>query len=164
MTNYKEEIVDDFNVADVWEGLVWSPLPRNEKHFEWEKLDEQPGLYRARLLERVEFNQVFHIGEQEISISALEENAILSIGKTKDLKQRLSKQHFSGNSSGNRLGRHLAKIFPDNGKGHLSLTDIFNLDKVAIEYVIEECWWKRDLLESYGKVHHKCLFDLGVEH
>ena len=162
MVNYED--IEKFDVATVWGKLNWTLLQRRENHFLWKELDGKPGLYRVRLLKRVDVKHSFSIGEQEITVSALEKDAILSIGKTKNLKQRLSRQHFSGNISGNRLGRHLAKIY-DNKADYLSLTDIFKLnEELVIEYVIEWSWWKRDLLESYGKVHHKCLFDLGVKH
>lgn len=158
----KYEDIKNFKVEEEWEKLNWVSLPKNDKNFVWGSLENKAGLYRVKLQEKHELKGCFCVGEQNISISKLEKDAILSIGKTKNLKRRLSKDHFSGNCHGNRLGRHLAKIFSD--KECLSLKDVFDLDKITIEYVVVDCWWKRDLLESYGKIHHRSLFDLGIEH
>ena len=47
--------------------------------------------------------------------------------------------------------------------------DNISLDNLAehnmyLQYTVVSEWWKRDLLESYGKAVCRCLFDLEIEH
>ena len=169
MASYSE--IQKFDIADVWSTPgEWKVLQPD-----FENINPQEGVYRIILLTQTENTPPFGVGKEKITMN-LEPNTCLSVGKSRNLRKRLLNQHFSANHSGNRLGRHLAVLFPEYAKktdskqkkyvdkdGCKSL--ISNpKPKIRIEFLYVSEWWKRDLLESYGKALHKCIFDLGIEH
>ncbi|MBQ9336110.1 MAG: hypothetical protein IJS14_02280 [Lentisphaeria bacterium] len=179
MCKYSE--IKNFEVADEWE--------KKEKEKKWIVLnwedpslpEQKAGIYRVQLVQKIETKTIpIHpVGQQKI-IADLTEGTYLSVGKSSNLHQRLLFQHFSKNHCGNRLGRHLANLFleykyinPEYINKDSKVTPYIDKDGIrsliakkiiCIDFFYEAEWWKRDLYETYGKVHHKCLFDLGIEH
>ncbi len=161
--------IQKFQPSTMWEG-EWKEL-----HADFSNLPKAAGVYRVKLLNLKGKDAVFHCGKDEITMLAGTANVYLSVGKTTNLKNRLGSQHFSSNHCGNRLGRHLATLFPDFAGDNKDSHSVNFVTKercgslieggfISIEFLEEDVWWKRDLLESYGKATYKCLFDLGIEH
>lgn len=180
MKNSYSDIQAGFNLESEWDAKEWIILDFTNLN----GLCDKAGIYRVQLkidLSKEPLHTHF-VGNHEL-VADLSQDTYLSVGKTTNLQKRLLKQHFSSNHSGNRLGRHLATLFPTykttgkytpkrkNAKeqdySYINKDGIQKLikeNKIRIDFFYEEIWWKRDLFETYGKTHYKCLFDLGVEH
>ena len=177
---YNSDIQEKFNLESEWNAKKWINLDFTKL----QDLRNEAGIYRVQLKIdlRKEPIRTHFVGNHEV-FADLSQDTYLSVGKTMNLQKRLLSQHFSSNLSGNRLGRHLATLFPDYGttgkytpkRKNAKEQEYFYIDKNGIQTLIEEekiridffyedIWWKRDLFETYGKAHYKCLFDLGVEH
>ena len=153
-----------FNAADAWKNLQWKTIEKNVLQ-ENDLQENPPGIYQLVLNPRVntamEDVKVCNKEEATIYCKNINNNdgIILSVGKTKKLRTRLQ-QHFGNNDRANRLKRRCKTFF---GLKDVSL-DNLTQHNMQIKYTIIEEWWKRDLLESYGKAVNCCLFDLEIEH
>ena len=178
---YNSDIQVGFNIESEWNKIVWTSLNFAKP----QELRDEAGIYRVQLL-RFDLREgpmpTHFVGSHEL-FADLTQDTYLSVGKTTNLQRRLLREHFGSDHSGNRLGRHLATLFPTYGvagkytpkRKNAREQKYFYIDKngvqsligegkIRIDFFYEDIWWKRDLFETYGKAHYKCLFDLGVEH
>ena len=160
--NYTQ--IHEYDVAEKWKNLKWQKVSR--KAGKTVLPPDAPGLYRLVLMkksEKIEFNNVLVCGKTEAELYCenfeLRNNLILSIGKTKKLRSRLG-QHFGNNKKSNRLKKRCQQFF---GLQDVSLDNLAE-SNMYLQYAVVYNWWERDLLESYGKAIHRCLFDLEIEH
>ena len=155
-TDYSEIL--KFNAAEAWDKLRWQTIEENGLP------ENDPGIYQL-ILKSDGKNKIAEVNvcnKEEAGIycnNLGEGDVILSVGKTKKLRTRLQ-QHFGNNDRANRLKRRCKTFF---GLEDVSLDNLTE-HKLQIKYTIIEEWWKRDLLESYGKAVNCCLFDLEIEH
>ena len=152
-----------FDAADAWGKLEWKTIEKNVLQ-EDDLRKNPPGIYQLIL------NPGRNTAIAEVKVCNKEEagiycnnlgkgDVILSVGKTKKLRTRLQ-QHFGNNDRANRLKRRCKTFF---GLEDVSLDNLAH-HNLQIKYTIIKEWWKRDLLESYGKAVNCCLFDLEIEH
>ena len=155
-TDYSEIL--KFNAADEWNNLEWTMIDKDSLP------PNAPGIYLL-ILKSDGKNKIAEVNvcnKEEAGIycnNLGKGDVILSVGKTKKLRTRLQ-QHFGNNDRANRLKRRCKAFF---GLEDVSL-DNLTQHNMQIKYTIIEEWWKRDLLESYGKAVNCCLFDLEIEH
>lgn len=151
-----------YDVAQNWKALKWEKVKR--KNSKTVLPPDKPGVYRLILRKgkNIHFDTLV-CGKSDAGLycqnSVLENDLVLSIGKTKKLRSRLG-QHFSNNKKSNRLKKRCEQFF---GLQDVSLDNLAE-NNMYLEYVVIDDWWKRDLLESYGKAFFRCLFDLEIEH
>ena len=163
--NYAEikEFAD--KLSEKWYGLKnWisiKPKETGQFLFDWAGLRGIPGLYRLILCKPL--NVKFDIIKETVNVH-LKNDVILSIGKTGDLGQRLGDDHFCSNKRSGRLRCHLERLFPEDTINYRWLSKMIRDGIIKLEYIQIEEWWKRDLLEAYGRSLNACLFDLGIEH
>ena len=163
ITNYAD--IQNYNVSKAWESLQWQGLEKKDGATVLPPAS--PGLYRLVLKknEKIKrFSQVRICNNSDAGLKGenifnVNDEIILSIGKTKSLRKRLG-QHFGNNSCNNRLKNRCIQFF---GIENISLDNLGDYE-MYLQYIIITDWWKRDLLESYGKAIHSCLFDLEIEH
>ena len=163
-TDYSEIL--KFNAAEAWDKLRWQTIEENGLP-ENGLPPNAPGIYQ--LILNPDENTDMAVAEvkvcnkEEATICCdninNENGIILSVGKTKKLRTRLQ-QHFGKNDRANRLKRRCKTFF---GLEDVSLDNLAH-HNLQIKYTIIKEWWKRDLLESYGKAVNCCLFDLEIEH
>ena len=159
--------IQDYDVKKQWDNKEkWIELKPDSKtkKFSWIPLNIG-AVYRVILCEEiVNFEVTICKSEHKIT-GSVPKNSIVSVGKTKNLSDRM-KAHFSRSQiNSNRLLTRLKYIFP-KADGLKWLSEMILSNKIKIEYIQinDKEWWKRDLLESYGKAISGCLFDLEIEH
>ena len=160
MTVYSDILDSDVNES--WK-TEWNELRPEEKteNFSWKSL-HLGAVYRVTLCHKKDFEIAVCNSGQNI-VGTIPENTIISVGKTKDFAERM-KVHFTPSSkNSNRLLTRLKNIFKE-ADGLKWLSKMISAEEIKIEYIKIDDWWKRDLLESYGKAIHSCLFDLEIEH
>lgn len=168
ITDYSE--IRDYNVSEKWQSLQWKKLERKDGVTVFPP--NSPGLYRLVFKTNSEiksFPEVCICNKNDAKLKC--ENIfngneiVLSIGKTKKLKTRLT-QHFGKYKIASRLKNRCIQFFKNDVNDDISKISLDNLENynMYIEYVIVKEWWKRDLFEAYGKAIHCCLFDLEIEH
>ena len=160
--NYTQ--IHEYDVAEKWKNLKWQEV--NREAGKTVLPPDAPGLYRLVLMkksEKIEFNNVLVCGKTEAELYCenfeLRNDLILSIGKTKKLRSRLG-QHFGNNEKSNRLKKRCLQFL---NWENISLDNLAEKN-MYLQYAVVYNWWERDLLESYGKAIHRCLFDLEIEH
>lgn len=185
ITDYSE--IRDYNVSEKWQSLQWKKLEREDGVTVFPP--NSPGLYRLvfKTNSKIKsFPEVCICNKNDAKLKC--ENIfngneiVLSIGKTKKLKTRLT-QHFGKYKIASRLKNRCIQFFKNDVNDDISKITLDNLENynvnddiskisldnlenynMYIEYVIVKEWWKRDLFEAYGKAIHCCLFDLEIEH
>ena len=166
VTNYAD--IQNYNVSEKWDSLQWKRLEKKDGVTVLPPA--LPGLYRLFLRKNKKiksFPEVCICNNRDTKLEGKNifngNEIVLSIGKTKTLRKRLG-QHFGNNFRNNRLKTRCIQFF-GNTKGIENIS-LDNLDdyEMYLEYIIIPDWWQRDLLESYGKAIHRCLFDLEIEH
>ena len=146
----------------------WNELRPNAvtKKFSWSSLDIG-AVYRVTLCQEIIFDN-FAVCNGRCKIQGtIPANTIVSIGKTQNLSKRMQDHFTPSKANSNRLLTRFNNIFPfPEAKGRTWLSEMILANVIKIEYVQieDEEWWKRDLLESYGKAICRCLFDLEIEH
>ncbi len=156
-----------YDVKQAWEDENnWKELcPDAEKgSFSWEALDIG-AVYRVTLCRKIDIDG-FAVCKSDFAVAGtIVANSIISVGKTKNLAQRMQ-QHFTPSKiNSNRLLTRLKNLFPEaDGRRWLSRMILERALKIEYFPIPDEFWWQRDLLESYGKAVHCCLFDLEIEH
>lgn len=154
-----------YDVKADW-NKEWRELRPNEitKKFSWKSL-HLGAVYRVTLCCQKDFEITVCNSKYEVT-GTIPENTILSVGKTKNFAERMQDHFSKSKTNSNRLLTRLKNIKGFEGAEGLSWLSKMILDhrQIKIEYIQIENWWQRDLLESYGKAIHSCLFDLEIEH
>ena len=153
MVTYEEIKQFAETIQQQWNNLDWSQIN------ELESVPNKPGIYRLILkIERQIPDDYKVCSKDDATITGnLPAGIILSVGKTKTLRKRI-KQHFGDNKYNNRLRKRLGNI-------GIKVKDFSsNNDKVQLQYCVIDNWWKRDLLEAYGRAITCAFFDLEIEH
>lgn len=167
MTTYAD--IKDFTkkIGAEWENVVWEKVASDNCN----AILDKPGIYRLivivnRAIRIPNEYKVCGIADAEIS-GELSAGTVLSVGKTKKLRTRI-KQHFGNNKNNNRLKKRLLnigiKIDLESPLQVEALVKILNDNQLELQYSEIDEWWKRDLLEAYGRAISAAFFDLEIEH
>ena len=174
--NYSE--IADFgkDIQKQWEKEgAWHTIENTEK---WDTIPNKAGIYKLTFTGKtVELPKGYILcarkipntkrEQRELCQGILLSGTVLTVGKSRYLRRRI-KQHFSRNDHVNRLGTHLNKLFNSSDFTNVSTNeDIFKIlseHSLLLSFYLIDQWWKRDLLEAYGRSISFSLFDLGFEH
>ena len=163
------------SITELWSNLNWTNIaPREEPglQFPFTKINipAVPGLYRLTWHNTDEWPQTIKsirvkatplIVDPVLTFADSQPPVVLSIGRTTNLKNRLS-QHFSKNKNSNRFLKRMRQILPDE----MDDDAIRELSRQSINLEITsiDCWVQRCQLERYGTVVHHPIFDFDAEH
>lgn len=161
-TNYCDIL--KYDVKADW-NKKWNELRPNKKtkKFSWTSL-HFGAVYRVTLCCQKDFEITVCNSNYKVTGTILK-NTILSVGKTKNFAERMQDHFSKSKTNSNRLLTRLKNISEfERAEGLSWLSEMILDGQIKIEYILIENWWQRDLLESYGKAIHRCLFDLEIEH
>ena len=155
----------DYDVEALW-NQKWNELKPGAvtEKFSWSSLNIG-AVYRVSLCQKINLdNFAVCKGRCEIR-GTVPADTIVSVGKTTNLSERMQAHFTPSKTNSNRLLTRFKNIFKE-ADGISWLSEMISSNVIKIEYIHikDEEWWKRDLLESYGKAVCRCLFDLEIEH